>query len=423
MASLDSLQHSSAEYPAHVPPHLIRDYDFVRGSEVMMFPPGSLDRIRTETPTFYSPRYGGFWVFTEYEAIRDALQDDGLFKQNEGLPRVPFGRRFIPLRLDRPEHAEYRRVMAPIFFPKQVARHEIAIRAVARGQLQKLASRGSAELVEEFALALPAAMFCGFVGFSPQKFAVFHDLSHELIYAPQEALAREGMEAARIVRSRAQQRIDSIVGDLIDDRRKAAGDDAISILMQAQVWGRPLTSEEILNIVTLLFFAGTDSTAAMIAYAIAQLAQDPERKQELLQHLDDHSFMAAAAEELARINAFHHLSRDVTRDTTFHGIRLRVGDTIVLPLAAANRDSKRFAGPLETQYQRGNAKKHLTFGAGIHRCIGSHLAIAQLRIALEEVHRAIPDYQLEGAVDYVPGGPKIVPGGVRIRFTPRHLII
>ncbi|MDB5575589.1 MAG: cytochrome [Bradyrhizobium sp.] len=407
--------------PDHVAPEYVRDYDFVHGPEIKADPSACLDGIRDERPVFYSTFYGGFWVFTRYDDIRKLFQDHELLRQNEGTPHVPYGRKFIPLRLNPPEHIAYRRLMTPIFAPRQIARLETMIRATARERLAVIAPKGQCDFVSEFALALPAAMFCGFVGFPAERFELFRKLDHDLIYAPQEAMRDEGPEAARRVRARAQGEIDAIITELIAERRNTPGEDAISILLASEIHGRPLTDDEILNMVSLLFFAGTDSTAGAIGYVHGFLARHPAHKQILIDHIEDEDFVWRAAEELLRYHAFHHSSRTVTRDAVVNGIQLKAGDTVVLPVASANRDERHFPGALEVDFERRNANNHLTFGAGIHRCLGSHLATSQVRIALQEVHRSIPDYTLVKPVTYLPGGPKTVPEQVTIRYTPRDL--
>ncbi|HTU13112.1 MAG TPA: cytochrome P450 [Allosphingosinicella sp.] len=412
---------ATCPFPNHVRAEDVLPYDFVHGPEIRANPNACLDGIRDQRAVFYSTFYGGFWVFTRYDDIRKLFQNHALLEQNEGTPHVPYGRKFIPLRLNPPEHIAYRRLMTPIFAPRQIAKLETMIRGVAKERLAAIAPLGQADFVADFALALPAAMFCGFVGFPVEKFDLFRRLDHDLIYAPQEALKRGDAEGARRIRAAAQAEIDAIVVELIAARRKQPGDDAISILLDAKVHDRPLTDDEILNMVTLLFFAGTDSTAGAIGYVHGFLAAHPAHKQTLIDHIDDEDFVWKAAEELLRFHAFHHSSRTVTQDAEVCGVQLKKGDRVVLPVMSANRDSRHFPDPLDVDFERKNANNHLTFGAGIHRCLGSHLATSQVRIALQEVHKTIPDYELTEPVTYLPGGPKTVPDRVMIKFTPRRL--
>lgn len=413
-------QHSQprGSIPSHVPLADVLDYDFVRGLEIMADPPAALDGIREQRPFFYSSLYGGFWVFTRYDDIRAAFQDPGLLKQNEGVPRVPYGRKFIPLRLDPPEHISYRRVMTPIFAPRQIAKMEAMVREVARSRLKELAPRGEMEFVSEFALALPAAMFCGLTGIPLDQFGMIHELAHELIYGPHEAALVDGPGGAKAVRARAMAKIDALVAEKLAEFRTKSADNAIGILINSKIDDRPLNDEEILNMVTLLFFAGIDSTAGAISYAHLFLAQHPEHRQILIDHIDNDDYVWQAAEELLRFHGFHHISRDVTRDAELCGVQLKKGDTVILPVQSANRDESRFPNSLVVDFERSNAQRHMTFGAGVHKCIGSHMATAQLRIALQEVHRIIPAYVLAEPVTYRPGGPKIVPAALKLRFAP-----
>ena len=141
----------------------------------------------------------------------------------------------------------------------------------------------------------------------------------------------------------------------------------------------------------------------------AFLAQHQQHKQPIIDYPQDGDYIWNAAEELIHYNGFHHMSREVTRDAEFAGVQLKAGDTIVLPTASANRDARKFEDPLTVDFERKNARQHLTFGAGVHRCVWSHLATAQLRIALEEVHAFIPDYAFAGPVEYMSGWPKVSP--------------
>lgn len=401
-----------------VPPELLLDYDIVKGERVLNHPPSALDDVRDARPVFYSTLYGGFWVFTRYDDIRAVLQDPGLFEQNEGVPHVSYQRKFIPTRLNPPEHMPYRKLMTAIFAPRQIARLEKVIRQVARQQLAKIAPKGEVDFGTEFALSLPAAMYCSFVGFPIENFQVFNDLSHRLIYEPLEALANEGEAAARAIRQKAMNEIEAILEDLIADCRANPRDDALSILTHGTVFDRPVTHAEAVNMGTLLFSAGTDSTAASITVAHIFLAQNPAHRAAIMAQLDDDEFIWKAAEELNRFHGFHQITRTVARDVEFGGVQLRKGDAVVLPLQSANRDSRKFEDPLVVDFGRRNANNHLTFGAGIHRCLGSHLATAQLRIALQEVHRAIPDYRIDGPVTYMSVGPKATPKSVPFAFTP-----
>ncbi len=374
------------------PEHVIA-YDHIKGPEVTAFPPSALDGFREEYRVFYSNLYGGFWVFTRFEDIRAILQDPDSFGQHAGgLPHNPYPKIHIPLMLNPPEHGVYRKVMTPIFSPRMIAKLEPLIRDVMRAQVRKIAPLGRCDFVDDFCMISPSTMYCGLLGIDPSNFEEFNRLSLALIFGAADTFEREGEEAARKLRQDTSQQIDDILKDVLDDRRKNRGDDLLSILLDGEVYDRKLTDDEMLNIASLLFFAGTDSTAAIMSYAFLFLAQNPEYQKQLA---GNPSIFPAATQELIRYNGFHQIRREARRDVEIAGVTIPKGDIILLPMGAANHDPAKFADPLTVSFERGNAGGAMTFSAGPHRCIGQHLATLQLRIALEEVTAVIPDYRLD----------------------------
>jgi cytochrome P450 len=376
-----------------VDPALIVDYDHIHGDEVMAWPPGAIDGFREERPIFYSSRYGGFWVVTRYDDIRAIVQDHETFRQHAGgLPANPYNKIHIPLMLDPPEHTKYRKVMAPIFSPRMMAKLEPMIREVIREQIARIAPLGHCDFVDDLCLVPPAAMYCMMLGVDPSRFQEFNQLSQDLIFGAADVMAREGEEAARAFRTRTSTAIDDMLVPILEERRVTRGDDILSILLDAEVDGRALSDEEMLNIASLLFFAGTDSTASIMSYALLFLAQNPRHRQQIV---DDPKILPGATQELIRYNAFHQIRRIAARDTELLGAQIREGDIVVVPMQAANHDPRKFPDPLTVDFARSNSGGAITFSAGPHRCIGQHLATLQLRILLEEVHRVITDYRLD----------------------------
>jgi cytochrome P450 len=404
------------ELPGHVPSELVIDYDPVAGPEVSAHPPSALDSFRDRARIFYTPFGGGYWVPTRYEDIAAAFRDTEMFPQWGTVSANWTERMHIPLRLNPPEHNPYKKMLLGMFSPRRVARLEPLIRQTARGRLAELAPDGRCELVSSFALALPAATFCGLLGLPPDQFPMFNGLSFELVYGAERVRESEGDEAAAAVRARIMSTIEGIIAGLIPERQARRGTDIISFLLDATVGGRSLTEEEILNIASLLFFAGTDSTGSLIAYSVAYLAGHQEAKRVLA---DRPELIPPAAEELARFHGFHHLVRDVAADGEFAGVRLCRGDKILLHTGGANHDGKAFPDACAVDLER-RPSRHLTFGTGIHRCLGAPLAMLELKVALEELLTVIPDFGLDpaGQVAYTGGQSKVIPTAVPLVFTP-----
>jgi cytochrome P450 len=406
--------------PSHVPPELVAPFDQLKGPEITRFPPTAALGIARERPVFYSSFYGGFWVLTRYEDVRAAFRNDDVFRQwSKGIPAAPFSKLYKPLYLDEPEHRVWRRVLGPIFAPRQLVRLESFVRDLALRQLALIGPHGHCDFIVEFADVLAGTVFCKQLGLPEEEYPRFSRMAHDLVYGPAQTLREGGdVAAARAARASVNAEIDALIAALIPERRRNPGEDIVSILLDAKVEGRPLTEEDVVSMTSLLFHAGTDSTRSAMTYAFIHLAQNPDLRDRLVA---EPSLAAAATAELLRFHGFHLISRVVSRDVEFAGVTMKEGDLVLLSLGAANRDESKFAHADSVDFGRTEARTHLTFGAGVHRCIGSHLATLQLRVALEEFHRAITDYRLDPdaePVRYEGGQGKAVPRNLPLVFTP-----
>lgn len=406
--------------PAHVPPELVVDYDPVSGPEVNAFPPSALDGgLREQYRVFYTPFGVGHWVFTRYEDIRAIYEDPELFVQEGTLPGIEgtFAASMIPLTFNPPEHRSWRKVLQPMFTPKRLRSLEGIIRQTAMERIREIGPAGRCDLPTDFSIALPAATFCGLLGLPQSDFRSFNQLAFDMVYTPDRVRKEQGDEAAMAFRAARSQEIAGLVSGLIEKRRVEPGSDVVSFLLSAVYEDRPLTDAEIVNITHLLFFAGTDSTGAMITYSLMFLASHPEHKQHLL---NSPEIIPQAAEELIRYNAFHHITRDVSRDTEFAGVHLKRGDRVMLPNGSANHDSRVYPMGDTVDFDR-QPRGAVTFGAGPHRCIGSPLATLQVKVALEEFLERLPDYAIapDETVEYACMTNKSIPSRVPIVYAPR----
>jgi len=404
--------------PEHIPPELVVPFDQYHGEGVMTFPPTAA--LGPGKPIFYSGMYGGFWVVTKYETARAIYQDpERLHQWSQGIPANPFTKLYKPLYLNPPEHMLWRKVLTPLFSPRQLLRYEEFIRGVVHRQLAKIAPQGRCELIAEFADVIPGEMFCFMLGLDRENYPEFARMAHDLIFGPAQALKDGGTaEQARAVRAKANKEVDDFIVALIPERRKHKGEDIVSVLLDAEVNGEPLSEDDIVAMTTLLFFAGTDSTRAAITYGFNYLAQHPDKRDQLVA---DPTLAKQASEELLRFHGFHMSAREVMQDIEIDGVLFKKGDIVTLSTGASNRDPEKFEDPNEVDLQRSNAHSHLTFGAGPHRCIGSHSASLQFRIALEEWHRVIKDYEIDPdgpPISFVAGQGKVIPQTLSLRFTP-----
>jgi cytochrome P450 len=380
--------------PAHVPESLIVDFDYHSDPGFLADPYAALDRVRARR-VFFSPRYGGYWVLTRYEDIRAVFQDPQTFSSAEvAIPTGHFPRVLRPLALDPPEHGLYRKILSGAFSPPVAARREEEVRAVCRSLVEAFSGSGECELVNDFAKPLPTTIFVGMMGLPHAEAGQLVAWNDALLHDYDDPGSRR--EAATSIN-------EYLAGVVQERRRRGTGpaDDLIGMLIGSRVGDRDITDEEILDCLFLLFIAGLDTVTAVLGFSFWSLARRPDLQQRIV---EDPGIVDTAVEELLRAHAIVNPARTATADATIAGdVRVRAGDRVLLATAFATRDPLEFDRPDVIDFDRQN-NRHLAFGAGPHRCLGSHLARIELRVALQEFHRRIPRFRLDGHEPIVHGG-------------------
>ena len=381
-----------------MPPPILPGYDHADAPELIADPFGEWDRLRREHGAFGSDKNPTrtVWFLLRHDDIHKALQDPALFSSRSVIPFTDEDHRWIPEELDPPEHTKYRQLLNPHFSPGRVAALEPDIRAFCIELVDALAPKGSCDLLGDFARLFPTTIFMRLMGLPVDEAEQLLRWAGELMHTkPQD-------DADGAIRGGAMMAIVEFLGGIIAARQAEPRDDLVSHLVAGQVDGRPLTTEELLETCFLLYMAGLDTVAGMLTYIFRHLAEHPEH-QELVR--SDKSAIEPFIEECLRMYAIVTTSRVVTRDLDFAGCPMKAGDRIVTPTASANRDPQAFVNGEEFDATR-SPNRHIAFGAGPHRCVGSHLARLELRIAVEEWHRRIPAYRIvEGAeIDQHVGG-------------------
>jgi cytochrome P450 len=190
------------------------------------------------------------------------------------------------------------------------------------------------------------------------------------------------------------QQIYAVIGEYLDWRATRPGDDLGSVLVQARGEnGQPLDRQDVLNCGFLLFVAGLDTVTSTMTFIWRHLAGNERVRHELITMLDDRERLSTAVEELLRVHAVANIYRRVKKDMVYRGITMKENDRVVLPCSVANRNESVFEHADVIDLQR-EINNHLTFGAGPHRCVGSHLAKTEVTIALQEWLRRIPDFSI-----------------------------
>jgi len=328
---------------------------------------------------------------TGYQEIHQVMTDPETFSSypNNLVTPVDFGK-FIPLELDPPEHTAYRQVLQPLFSPQRMKKLSDDIRGVVNGLIDGFALRGQAEFISEFAHELPSRIFLALMDWPLEDAPLFTEATDVVLFGKPGGTQEES-DQARIA---AGLTVAGYFQKVIEDRRSNPRTDATSTLINTEVelsdGARVLEDQELILMFYLLLMGGLHTVQGSLAWAIMHLVDNPAQRDLIIA---DPAVIPKAVEEILRIEAAVAAGRRATRDVELGGVSIAEGDQLLLMLCSANRDPDAFAHPANFDINR-SPNRHLSFGAGVHRCLGSHLGRIELTIALEELHRRIPDYQL-----------------------------
>lgn len=341
-------------------------------------------RLRNECPLAHSDRYGGFWVLSRYEDIQAAAQDTRTFSSAGGVVIPPIGVRvpLIPFELDPPRHTEFKRLLMRRFSPEEIEKLEPFAVTEADRLIDQLAAAGRCDLVNDYAFPLTSAVFGQLLSLPiPDRMRVGRWTNRIM-----ERAARPE-DAAQAVKE-----LLAYLDDHIARRKGAPGDDILDILMTSEIEGQRVTHQELLGMCFTLVLAGLETTVIAMGGSLLYLARNSHLRARLL---GNEILFKPFVEEFLRMEppAQAHI-RTLTRDIELQGQRLKAGERVMLLWAAANRDEIKFEDPDTFQADR-HPNRHLTFGIGRHRCIGSNLASMEIRVAVTCMLRRFPDYRIE----------------------------
>ncbi len=354
-------------------------------------------RLRDTAPV-YRNSDRGVWALSRYDDVQAASRNWEAFSQRPSIDLDDTGSFFQPGNMvddDPPRHDRLRDAIRSEFAPKRMRALEDAIRTRVQSFVAGFLERGSADLADEFARVLPAHVVCDLLGFPKEDHRILAGWFDEMvrrtpgvIEVPESAWA-----ANRAMRG--------YVLEALADRRARPREDLLTALAVAEKSGA-LEPAEAASMPVHLFFAGIQTTSALIARSLLLLAQHRDERRKLV---DDPALIPGAVEELLRFESpIQWFARTATRDVTVHDEVIPEGARALLMWGSANRDERRWANADRLDVTR-PPRRHLAFGDGIHHCLGAPLARLEGRIALEELLPRIPDYELAGPVVplYTPG--------------------
>lgn len=340
---------------------------------------GSLESVMTELrekcPVARTEAHGGAYVLTRYRDVLNVVQEWRTFTSAEGImiPRSEDAVLMIPGECDGPLHRQYRRAFNPLLTRGVVDKYMPGMRAVARELLARLGDQGEADIVRAFTDPYPRLVFFRHLLGVPDA-ELPEVLGH--IFAIKEPKDSESA-------GRAWAGFSAYIA-MICERREAEAPrgDLLDGVIRAEVDGRPITRDESVRALMQLTFGGLGTTSAGLANIMRRLAENPDLQNRLrLGRL----LLPKAIEELIRYDTIAVvMARTTTHDVEIEHIDVPAGEKVLIYYAGANRDPREFIDPDKIDIDR-VSNRHLAFGAGPHRCIGSNLARLQILVAVEEV--------------------------------------
>ena len=343
-------------------------------------------RMQEESPLHHNPELG-FWALTRFDDVIEGLGDHESLSSARGtlIEQIASGEPPPDMMIftDPPRHDALRKLVSRAFTPRRVAGLEVDIRAMCTQWLDSVAATGQGEIVADLAGKLPMAVIARLLGAPARDNARLKELSDRLVHREEGSVARPEDGAA------AGLELFAYFSELIAERQRQPADDMITDLIQTG-----LNEMELIMFCLLLGVAGNETTSKLIATGTVVLADFPDERVRLAR---DPELWSSAVEELLRFDPpSHYQGRVATRDMHWHGETVPAGSTVLLVNGAANRDPREFDDPHRFVADR-PIERHLALGHGIHYCLGAALARLETRVALEELVRRFPTYDIDKA--------------------------
>ncbi len=369
------------------------------------------DELRQTCPVAHTDRYGGAWLPVRHEDISAIARDTDHFSsegavlankppREEWISTAPIGGA-PPITSDPPFHADARRLLLPAFSPQVVAEWEPEIRRLCNELIDNLEGLDVVDAAVQYAQNIPVYVIARMLGLPLEDSDYFRDTVHLVL---EEIGAEFGDRRAGF------EKLDAYLAVHVQDHIENPKDDLIGFLLNAKIYDQPLSPEHVVGTIILLMVAGIDTTWSSIGSSIWHLAHHPA---DLARMVAEPELLPTAIEELLRAYAPVTMARIVSQDAEIGGCPVKQGDSVLLPFPAANRDPDVFENADTVIIDR-EVNRHVAFGLGIHRCLGSNLARLELRLAVEVFINRFPKFELAdpSAVTWSLGqvrGPRKLP--------------
>ena len=410
------------------------DIDFAQASSWDQDMPDRTRWLRENAPIYWSEKTNSF-IISRYDDVVHVSKSHDVFCSGEGVLPGNMNAKIGMIDEDEPHHGEMRNLINRGFTPRMVRRWEEVFKRLTDETLDKIAAKGECDFVEDIAVPMPLILIAEMIGIRKEDRQRFHQWSDAMIGA-QGNLDKPLITAAA---GKAALEYFTYLIDIIADRRQNPKDDLISILVRAKEDGvliqhdsdrhryhmgsepteeqRSMSNDELIKMCVLLMVAGNETTRNGLSGAMQLLIENPDAQKRLA---ENPSLIPGAIEEMLRlVSPVLSFARTATHDTSLRGVSIAKGQKVLMIYGSANRDAEAFENPDQLDLDRN--PHHLAFGIGNHFCMGANLARMELRVALTEILRRLPDMR------YATNGPEFGSSALvrsvkhmHVRFTPER---
>jgi cytochrome P450 len=382
--------------------------------------------MREHCPVQWTDAYGGFWVATRYDDIERVARDPDTFGSSLGITipdptdllppedrqKMFESRRGLgpPVFYDPPAHTPIRRALDKLFTPPVVRAREDYIRSVADSWIDTFIGSGHCDVVAQYCAPVPAIVVLNWLGLPDEDWKAWSDAVLNQFSHAESGIDLSAIDLEKLLR-------------MVQHRRENPTNGVISAVSQLKIDGEPLQDFELVMMLAQLVFAGLDTTTNAAASTIVELYRRPALRAELTNLAHDDRLWNSAIEEFLRFTCpVQGFKRTARTQVTVGGQEIAPGERVYILWASANFDEHVFPNPEEIDIRR-VPNRHMTFGRGVHRCLGSHLARLEVKVMIEQLLRRLPDYDVDESELTIHPDVGVSYGyeAVPLRFTPGAL--
>jgi cytochrome P450 len=331
-------------------------------------------------------------VVSTWPLVDEVLHSPSLFRTSQDANDFKNERPLVPLQINPPEHAKFRKILDPLFSAKKIKSREGSIIAVANRLIDHFIDSAEIDFAQAFSIPFPGEVFLTLLGLPLDELPALLAMKDGIIHPNVASGEPMGHPATDAHQKATASSIYEYFERVIADRRLHRRDDLLSWILDAEIDGKGLSHNDILDISFLCFVAGIDTVEASLDCFFDYLIRNDHMRQAIV---EDPSVIPVIVEELLRWESpAMSVPRQAVVDTELGGCPVKAGDRVLLMLGSANTDEVSNPNAVAPQLDR-KINRHLAFGGGAHRCLGSHLARTELRVALEVWHQRIPVYDIK----------------------------